>query len=286
MVDRALPKLGPTSSVNQLPGLDSGISPRGEALFTLPGTYLWPVPEGVLSVNSVTIGAASASNSFAANNDQWSGAGGGLSWKNNIPVSPGQIIEVIVGKGGIALLAATPDADSDGGFSQFKDSTTCKATGGALTATTSIGGTNVAGDGGGSGGDGFVQLSSNIAASGAGAGGYNDDGGDGRLTGTNGFPGAGGGGGGGADSSGGGGTGLYGETDSGAGGTTGGSTGGKGGSDGETANDTAPSKGGRYGGAPGVIGGTNLVADGSDGAVRVIWGEDRFFPSTNVGRSE
>jgi len=79
MVDRALPKLGPTSSVNQLPGLDSGISPRGQALFTLPGTFEWIVPEGVLSVSSVTIGAASASNSFNANFDQWSGAGGWVS---------------------------------------------------------------------------------------------------------------------------------------------------------------------------------------------------------------
>ena len=96
MVDRALPKLGPSLLVNQLPGLDSGVSARGEALFTIPGTYTWIVPEGVLSVSSVVIGAGSGSNTLDSNNDMWSGAGGGLSWKNNIPVSPGELIEVIV----------------------------------------------------------------------------------------------------------------------------------------------------------------------------------------------
>jgi len=306
MVDRALPKLGPTSSVNQLAGLDSGISPRGEALFTLPGTYEWIVPEGVLSVSAVTIGAGSASNVFISAGDGWGGAGGGLAWKNNISVSPGEIINVLVGEGGKGLAAASVTASMNGGLSQFKDAATCQATGGTLGASTSTGGTNTAGDGGGSGGDGVVDLAiaGNAGLSGSGAGGYTGDGGDGVIDAagpSSGNAGTGGGGGSGGVSGfemggTGGGVGLYGEGDNGAAGTAdatdaGGGGGGSGGADGDdvVGNITGLNRNGaRYGGAAGASDGTSfgVVGDGADGAVRVIWGEDRFFPSTNVGRSE
>lgn len=313
MVDRALPKQGPALTVNQLPGLDSGVSARGEALFTIPGTYAWIVPEGVLSVSAVTIGGGATGLSSTSNTNTIGGAGGGLAWKNNIPVSPGETIEVIVGVAGNGAIANAGSVDvfaeNSGGFSQFKDATICKAGGGTISplgditanTPTSIGGIFLAGDGGGDGGDGQTDFVNNTAnCSGAGAGGYDDDGGDGvtttSTTTSNGNAGLGGGAGSGGignnnDIGGGGGTDLYGEGDSGPGGVGdasagNGGGGGSGGQDGFTYDVAGAGNGGIYGGggAAGEI--DSARAPAGHGAVRVIWGEDRFFPSTNVGRSE
>jgi hypothetical protein len=38
-----------------------------------------------------------------------------------------------------------------------------------------------------------------------------------------------------------------------------------------------------YGGGPGAEGGSTAAYSGTNGAVRIIWGPSRAFPSTNTG---
>lgn len=169
-----------------------------------------------------------------------------------------------------------------------------------------IGGVNGLGGGrGGSGGTGVTgdNISSGHAAGGGGGGGYSGNGGNGgegrpateppdsngSAGGSNGS--GGGGGGGGSGGAGGGGTGILGQGSSGlldVYGGTGGSGGGTG--TGLLAGGNG-GQGGLYGAGGG--GGTYYLYDspsspprtggiGRSGAVRIIWGYDRFFPSTNT----
>lgn len=234
-----------------------------EQIFNTPGTYTFTAPEGVTSVHVVCVGGGAGSSAAGA------GGGGGLGWKNNISVTPGDSYTVVVG-------ARAED-------SYFIDTSTVKG-GGASGRT---GGGRAAGNGGGNGGTGGSSAGGTGGDStypgGGGAGGYSGNGGNGS-NGTNssvhqGSNGAGGGGGGGAGwrPSGGGGVGIFGEGPSGVGGighpknsatkATGGSGGASGGN-----------SGGQYGG-----GGYGSTTSGASGAVRIIWGEGRAFPSTNVG---
>lgn len=236
----------------------AAVVPSGEAVFTTPGTYNWVVPAGVTSVSAVCIGGGSGGR-FTMN-------GGGLGWKNNIPVTPGSTIQVIVGAGGNS-------ASTAGKASSFG---TLSATGGNNVESGNpgaAGGTFANADGGGSGG---------IAGTngGGGAAGYSGNGGNGWGFGYGiGSDGAGGGGGGGGITSGinacggGGGVGLYGV---GANGSGGGSLGGGGGSGGSDANGI---NGGLYGGGGGYVAGSpGAMGTGGGGAVRIIWGENRSFP--------
>ena len=166
-----------------------------------------------------------------------------------------------------------------------------------------IGGTYI-GDGGGNGGKG--GRDSYNTAGGGGAGGYSGNGGDGQdnINSTLATDGSGGAGGGGStgnrDSSlyggSGGGVGLLGEGTSGAAGTfdsnDGGTSinragkGGSGGTDGDygSSGSTAGNFGG--GGRSGLqFSNSNVTAGsaGASGGVRIIWGPNRSFPSTNTG---
>lgn len=121
------------------------------------------------------------------------------------------------------------------------------------------------------------------------------------MSGVAGQGGAGGGGslGGNETGGGGGGVGLYGESTSGAGGGCvwpacyGVVPGGAGGSGGQAGADglgsqTQSGSGGNYGGGGGgtdLSAGSRLGGNGAPGAVRIIWGAGRAFPSTNVGPS-
>lgn len=226
----------------------SAANPVGQQAYTAAGTYTWTAPfTGIISVVAVGSGA--------------DGYGGSLAWKNNIPVIVGTGYTVVVSS------AATPATRSS-----FNDNSVVSA---AYTS-------NRTGDGGGNGGNGF----------GAGAGGYSGTGGTGGGSGATPTAGNGGGGGGGRSDNGdfyacggGGGVGLLGE---GSNGTPGvidaqrgfGGSGGEAGSNGDL--------GGGYGGSGGLYGGTKgdgATASGSarDGAVRIIWGDNRSFPSTNTG---
>ena len=80
----------------------------GQKEYTVVGTYSWTCPADVTSVCVVCIGGGGGS---SAGDQHWngsnynggvSGAGGGLGWKNNISVTPGQSYTVVVGDYGAA----------------------------------------------------------------------------------------------------------------------------------------------------------------------------------------
>lgn len=241
------------------------------------GTYTWTCPPGVTSVSVVCIGGGSSTQGST-----WSataGAGGGLGWKNNIAVTPGQTYTVQVGQGGNGS-----SSNTSGGDSWFISSGTVRG-GGASTTT----GGSFTGDGGGNGGAGGNQYG------GGGAGGYTGNGG------TQGQAGSGGGASGGAGYSStyggasGGGTGPFGQGQSGSATSSGqpgvGGSGGENGIMGEnpwySQGVTGNRRGGLYGGGgagtgtsgPGGIG----LNEGGRGCVRIIWGAGRSFPSTGTG---
>jgi hypothetical protein len=67
-------------------------------------------------------------------------------------------------------------------------------------------------------------------------------------------------------------------------------TGGGGGSNGSNglspSSNNYPGTGGAYGGGGAsnwVVSNVNYIGKGSDGAIRIIWGTGRSFPSTNTG---
>ena len=246
-----------------------------QALFTTPGFHNWVAPGNVTSVSVVCVGGG------ADAGDDRGGGGGGLGYKNNISVVPGQTYTVRVGNSG-----------GNAGDSWFISDTLVKGGGGSRPA-----GGDFAGDGGGNGGNGGLTSDRNFEG-GGGAGGYSGDGGDGgdgnsRDIGTSGVAGSGGAGGGGAGwfAGGGGGVGLLGEGEDGAGGigrnnnTNNGGGGGSGGQQGTAYNQNrntilqSTTGGGLYGGGGGR---SKAGMNGAAGAVRIMWGDNRAYPSTNV----
>lgn len=257
----------------------------GQQAFTTPGTYSWVAPAGVTSVSVVCVGAGGGGGGN-------SGQGGGLGWKNNITVVPGQSYTVVVGAGGFGTWFGT---SGTGGTSYFISDTTVAGKGGQGNGAATVGGEGTyVGDGGGNAGSG----------AGGGAGGYTGNGG---TIGSNypsgpGSDGSGGGGAGGAGTGeyyvydgyldsvryygfGGGGVGILGQGSNGVGAAW--SQGGAG-----SVTGSQPSYGGSghgayivylTGWAPNPYNG----GPGSGGAVRIIWAGDsgitRAFPSTNTG---
>lgn len=239
----------------------------GQQAYTTPGTYTWVAPAGVTRVCVVCVGGGGGGFN--------GGGGGGLGWRNNITVTPGTSYTVSVGGG----------TTNVGGDSFFASSVTGRG------ASNENGGGFV-GDGGGNGGS-FA----------GGAGGYSGNGGN---TGSGGSGGGGGGGragtfytygnvwetdGGGA----GGGVEILGQGNNGGGASFngGGGGGGSGGSSGGSGSSWfIVGRGGAYGGGGGATGyyydlGTgeyyDVTGEGASGAVRIIWGAGRAFPSTNTG---
>jgi len=267
-----------------------GIS-TGQEVYTSPGTYTFTVPAGVNSVSAVAVGgggggstSTNASNGFSGGG----GGGGGLGWAT-ISVTPGETLSVVVGAGGSGGTSAGSNNATSGGDS-FVDRggnylvEGIGGTRGTYNSSSTAPGGGFTGDGGGNGGSGGGGTGGNESGGGGGAGGYSGNGGNGG-TGTGGpTDGTGGGGGGhsGANgftsdvTAGGGGVGILGEGASGTGvdnssGTTGGNPGSSG-------------NGKQFGG-----GGTGAeddsgagAADGGNGAVRIIWGPTRSYPSTGT----
>ena len=208
---------GPTVDTFYL-GLDEN-TVIGQKEYTVVGTYSWTCPADVTSVCVVCIGGGGGSSpgdqhwSGSNYNGGVSGAGGGLGWKNNISVTPGQSYTVVVGDYGAAGTSTyisqynwTVTKGGDGSDSYFIDATTVKGGGGEGGAVNTGSSTAVAqggdyvGDGGGNGGNGGGAHTGNNGTGGGGAGGYSGAGGDGTNSGV-GQDGTGGGaGGGGADS--------------------------------------------------------------------------------------
>lgn len=284
---------GPGSNVT------NAVSPslEGQRLYT-EGGFTFIVPIGITSVSVVCVGGGGAGGYYS----NGAGAGGGLRYKNNIAVTPGQSITVYAGNlsyygsAGYSSYFGTNGLDAfyffAGGGASNSGGTQPGGTG------STIGG---AADGGGNGG------SSNYFA-GGGAGGYSGNGGSTTSAG-NGQAGSGGGGGSGygvianwpsdtgtAWAGSGGGVGVLGAGASGAAGTGSSknaveaSKQGQGGSGGTTNDNTFGSNAGYYGGGGGGSYATTAsFTQGSPGAVRIIYPASggaispRVFPSTNTG---
>jgi hypothetical protein len=108
-----------------------GKSSAGSALFSSPGTYCWTVPGGVTSVSVLAVSAGGngrggnckayrtacsyyGTGCYYLTNPGLGGTGGALAWRNNIPVTPGSTIQVVVGSG-----------SSTYGRSAFNDNQSC-----------------------------------------------------------------------------------------------------------------------------------------------------------------
>jgi hypothetical protein len=281
----------------------------GQQQYTSPGTYSWVAPAGVNSVSVVCVGGGGPGIDGWANP---AGCGGGLGWRNNIKVTPGNTYAVQVGAGGRSD-TSTPQTGSStnytGGTSFFKDINTVAGYGGGNANGYSTSGPNsnqtygggYVGQGGGAGGyTGSWHC-------GGGAGGYMGRGGNNHETWNSSVINGGYGGasysstyGAGA----GGGVGLNGTTGypspgnafynpwngynnsngNGSGGT--GAHGGANGYYGEnpfSGNGQSSSniQGGAYGGGGGGPGSSwpSASGDGGTGGVRIIWGPNRSYPS-------
>jgi len=248
-----------------------GSLPGGQEAFTTAGTYSWTCPTGVSSVSVVCVGSGGSAVNWSSEGIA-GGGGGALAYINNYAVTPGNSYTVIVGTAG-----------SNSAFGGSLGSAPVEAEGGKPSSTPysgGIGGAVVAGTGYSGGNGAAVGGASSVRSGGGGAGGYAGAGGAGRGLGTNGDNGTGGSGGGGTASvpggtyvgGSGGGVGILGQGSSGTGGLTSNAnpsgTAGSGGS------------GSTYGGGAGGSSGTYPAGSG---AVRIIWGYNRAFPSTNTG---
>jgi hypothetical protein len=206
---------------------------QGQQEYTDPGTYSFIVPTYVTSISAVAIGGGGGG---SHRNDGGGGGGGALQWKNNIPVTPGETLTVVVGGGGSP---SNPNG-GNGGESRISRGVThlLRAIGGqgASGSVGGSGGSNLisTGGAGGLGGSGSQRFGGDfLCGGGAGAGGYTGNGGaagtaTNRSASRSFINGAGGGGAGGSQDNnvgrGGGGTGLHGQKNDGVGNGGGGSS--------------------------------------------------------------
>jgi hypothetical protein len=277
----------------------------GQSAYTTAGTFTFTVPAGVTSISAVVIGGggggAGADNAQIRNETNGGGGGGGLAY-GTISVTPGETLNITVGTGGNG--GAADGNGGAGGTSTIVRSATTLLSGGGGTGGTyrnngnSTGGASggTARIGGGSGGAGGAQSNNSGATGGGGAGGYSGNGGAGGAFNSAGSAstGAGGGGGGGYNTTsntlragGGGGTGILGSGADGTAGTGGSGGGGGGGSSGTSGGGNTTGLGGQYGGGGGgkadsTAGTLTIGGAGTNGAVRIIWGTGRSYPSTTV----
>jgi hypothetical protein len=267
----------------------SQYTPPSQVLFTTTGTQSWTVPVGITEISAVVVGGGGggAGGESGRNEGVTGGAGGGLAY-GTFAVTPGEILTVVVGTAGTA--GASGGDGAPGGTSSIARGATvllqgAGGQGGQERATgTRTGGTSTGTerDGGGAGGNSGGN-STDTGSGGGGAGGYSAAGGAGGTTGAGSSSTGGGGGGGGATNSGqgygGGGVGVLGAGSNGTGGALNAiGTGGSGG-----ANGTRPA-GGAYGGGGGACDDDTSSAGGAggQGAVRIIWGPGRAYPSTST----
>jgi len=157
----------------------------GEKEFTSgAGTFIFEVPQAVRRIHAVAVGGGAQGAGYNSNYlyDWDGGGGGGLGWKNNIEVEPGEKLAVTVGGvvgqyEGSGVGSGIRRTDDDG--NPVGDWLVAGLSPTSLNGYGEGGG--FIGDGGGRGGNGSANTTSNgtVAAkgSGGGAGGYRGDGG-------------------------------------------------------------------------------------------------------------
>jgi hypothetical protein len=283
--------------------------PAGQMAYTTPGTYTFTVPAGVTSLSVVVIGGG------GSGSQDYGAAGGNLSYTNLISTAGGATWQVVVGAGGAANTTVN---GNDGGASYFGSQGFLYASpayGNGYGVTTEGAGTfcsygGMGGNtlGGAGGAAGYIDTRPNAMFYRYRTGGSGGASGNAGTAGQSGESGSGGGGGGGGAYSGlvgsqyqipgsddwyqnyeylqaaaGGGVGLLGAGATGTGGAA--QTAGNAGSGGS---GKSYGGGGGSGGFYGVINVTqdawaeinyNASEAGGGGAVRIIWGAGRSYPS-------
>jgi hypothetical protein len=312
--------------------------PSGNILYAGSNTtlgsssYTFIVPANVFSIAYVVIGGGAGGwANYANSNTALGGAGGGLAYRNNVPVNPGDSISVVVADShyrefSLGTLTASKAANSSvtvNGVSTIATGGGKYRTGAGLDDDTPgfPAGTYTGGASGGKCYIGAGGVTTSIVHGGGGAAGYTANGGNSgsyvqnsaNLAGNAAITGGGGGGGGAtiwstkpaglSHGGGGGGVNVYGIGIDGTGGPAPAGNG-RGGSyniglpqlnNGNSYIGTSDStRGKNYGGLYGGGGGGYNVGSlqqatatqgggyGGPGAVRIVWGSKRSFPSTNV----
>jgi hypothetical protein len=218
-------------TISQQYKLATASAPRGEAVYTEPGTYTWVAPDGVTSVSVVAIGGGGGGAkimNYAYNHYYAGGEAGGKGWINDYTVTPGNSYTVVVGSGGAGYSVGFvwDITGDDGNDSYFINTSTVAGfggDGGYAHDTNGEGGSGEAtyvGDNGVNGNDGTAGEGSSSTSGGTGYSLYDSNGG----------------------------------------------TVGSGGN----SNDSE----------------TVGINDGNNGAVYIVWGDGRAFPSTDVGLTE
>lgn len=148
-----MPRIALFGSVSALAyGFNGSAIEPGQIQWTTAGVYSWVVPQGMTTLCGVCVGGGGDN----------SGIGGGLHWRNEIPVVPGETLTIQIG---------TSDRFSGLPIESFvKRGTTYLLRADHGTYFSTLGG------GGGNGGNGLFDSSS---AGGGGAGGYMGNGGNG-----------------------------------------------------------------------------------------------------------
>jgi hypothetical protein len=280
-----IPTTGLQLNIDPATSTVSDIPPIGQQAYTTAGTFSFTVPVGCTSISAVCVGAGGGGGNDTNPDEAGSGGGGGgLAYQTSIAVTPGESLTVVVGSGG--------GSNNNGGDSYIQRGVTnlVRAGGGGRGQSPDdgnaggSGGTVVVGTGGAGGAGGATADGNTQGAGGGGAGGYSGAGGtgqDGDLTPAS-TAGAGGGGGGGGQNAGGGGVGILGSGTSGNG--SGAGTGGLAGSGGTNGSNSGVNvgAGGTYGGGGAGAAGGDTPGSGASGAVRIIFGSGRSYPSTSV----
>ena len=310
--DEATRNVSGVSATGNIGTVTAGtVADPGQTAYTSVGTYTFVVPSGITSISAVVVGGGGGAAGTGSNRGGAGGGGGGLAY-GTFDVTSGESLTVQVGAGGSGGANYSTDG-SDGQASFIKRGSTVllrgrKGTGGTKAqayGTTFQSNTHGVGgisegterDGGGTGGKGGLASWNYAGGAGGGAAGYSGNGGHGHMGNNNSYvtadglsasSGSGGGGSGGTctfnNCGGGGGVGILGEGSSGSLPSAGqGGNGGSGGANGTVGNSS--SNGGAYGGGGGADDDdyTGAGGSGAQGAVRIIWGPGRSYPSTNTG---
>lgn len=150
----------------------------GEAVFPASATpYSWTVPAGVTSISVLAIGAGGGG--CRSTSAGGGGSGGDLRYRNDLTVTPGEVLTIVSGLGG-----APGATGAAGGLSSVSRGGTnlLTASGGGGGTTAAPGARNgtsttISGSiGGGNGGAGGTASGSTACFAGGGAGGYTGDG--------------------------------------------------------------------------------------------------------------
>jgi len=275
-------------------GISGDVPVQGQQLFTGSGSFVVPY------VNSICVVCIGKGGTAIPSSTGTGGSGGGaLSYTNDIAVTPGETLTVVSNSTFTALLRSSTElVKAENGRSGTVGSGGISLGGGGGRSSQGVGTVRRSGGNGGAG-TGDVEAFPS-GGGGGGAAGYFGSGGDGGGV-TGGVPTAGyGGGGGGAQTvltgvkwpgAGGGGVGVLGDTGSlgiaGTNGTGGAPQGGGGAYGGGDGSDSVSGgnfgrPGGQYGGGRGGNADYSFSLDGQLGAVRIIWGVGRSYPS-NAG---